>query len=62
MNRGKRSVTTDSEVTPMDARARILAIRLMEMIGKYPVYAQSLGVEAGMKTSACMLDKRLPLC
>ncbi len=55
-------MTTDSEVTPMDARARILAIRLMEMIGKYPVYAQSLGVEAGMKTSACMLDKRLPLC
>lgn len=34
----------------MDAKARILALRLMEMIRKEPVYAQSLGIEVDFKT------------
>ena len=33
----------------MDARTRILAIRLMETIRKNPAYAQSLGIEVGLK-------------
>ena len=33
----------------MDARTRILTIRLMETIRSNPMYAQSLGIEAGMK-------------
>ena len=44
-----RSELTCSEVMPMDGRARILAIRLMEMIQKDPAYAQTLGLEADMK-------------
>ena len=38
-----------SEVMQMDARVRILAIRLMETIRKDPVYARSLGIEVGVK-------------
>lgn len=34
----------------MEARARILAIRLMEAIQKHPGYARSLGIEVGTKT------------
>lgn len=34
----------------MDARTRISALRLMEMIRKEPVYAQSLGIEVDFKT------------
>ena len=41
----KHSETIYSEVIPMDAKARILAIHLMETLRKDPVYAQSLGVE-----------------
>lgn len=33
----------------MDAKARILAIRLMETIQKDPRYAKSLGIEAALK-------------
>lgn len=32
----------------MDARARILAIRLMETVRKDPEYARSLGIEAAL--------------
>ena len=35
-----------SEVIPMDTKARILALRLMERLRNDPAYAQSLGVEA----------------
>lgn len=34
----------------MEARARILAIRLMEAIQKHPEYARSLGIEVGETT------------
>lgn len=33
----------------MDARVRILALRLMEMIRNDPAYAQSLGIKADLK-------------
>ena len=33
----------------MDAKARILAIHLMETIQKDPRYAKSLGIEAALK-------------
>lgn len=33
----------------MDAKTRLLAIHLMETIQKDPIYAQSLGIEIGMK-------------
>lgn len=33
----------------MDARTRILTIRLMEAMGKDPGYAQSIGMEAELK-------------
>ncbi len=42
-----------SEVIPMDTKARILALRLMERLRNDPAYVQSLGVEAALK-------KRLP--
>ncbi len=45
----KHSETIYSEVIPMDAKARILAIHLMETLRKDPVYAQSLGVEVDLK-------------
>lgn len=32
----------------MDARTRILTIRLMELLRKDPAYAKTLGIEAGM--------------
>lgn len=44
----------------MDARTRILAIHLLEMIRKDPVYAQTLGIEAGMKKRLeCFIDPNL---
>ena len=53
-------MTTHSEVMPMDARARILAIHLMETIQKDPDYAQALGIEAGMKKQlACSVNAYL---
>jgi hypothetical protein len=33
----------------MDARTRMLVIRLMETICRNPVYAQSLGIDVEMK-------------
>ena len=40
----------------MDTRARIMVIRLMETIRKDPAYAQSLGIEVGMKQQlACSM-------
>lgn len=33
----------------MDTRTRLLAIHLMETIGKHPDYAQFLGIAVGMK-------------
>lgn len=38
----------------MEARERILAIRLMERIQKNSDYAQSLGITADLKKTACM--------
>lgn len=50
------SETIDSEVIPMDARARIMVIRLMDTIRKDPAYARSLGIEVGMKKQpACLM-------
>lgn len=46
----------DSEVIPMDTRARIMVIRLMDTIRKDPAYARSLGIEVGMKKQpACLM-------
>lgn len=44
----------------MDARSRILALRLMEMIGKDPVYAQSLGIEAAWKPHSHAYERIAP--
>ena len=35
----------------MTVRERILMIRLMERIGKYPTYAETLGIEAAGVTN-----------
>lgn len=35
----------------MDAKARIMAIRLMENLRKNPAYARTLGVQVTMKKS-----------
>ena len=43
----------------MDARARILAIRLMELIEKDPVYAQSLGIKADLQSTSMSNERRM---
>ena len=47
----KHSETIYSEVIPMDAKARILAIHLMENLRRNPAYAQTLGVQVTLKRS-----------
>lgn len=44
-------VKFNSEVTEMDTKERLLAIRLMENLRKNPAYAQTLGVQVTMKKS-----------
>lgn len=49
--RADTPVKSNSEVTVMDAKVRLLAIRLMENLRRNPAYAQILGVQVTMKRS-----------
>ena len=57
----RRSETIHSEVTQMGTKARIQAIRLMEMLQKDPVYGWSLGIQVDMKEQLpCLTGPELP--